>query len=113
MSLLIASHIEMRSNRDGQGRAFIEGTRVRVQDIVGFAEFQGLTPDQIATALPQLTLGQIHAALSFYFDHREEIQAEMRQDADLSKQLRAVQGSGPLERHLHAARERAHDAISS
>ena len=61
-----------------------------------FAEFHGRTPDQIADALPHLTLSQIHAALSYYFDHREAIQAEMQNDEAFAEQLRTAQGPGPL-----------------
>jgi hypothetical protein len=34
----VATHIELRPNREGQPRAFIAGTRVRVQDIYAQAE---------------------------------------------------------------------------
>ena len=111
MSDVLFPHIELRSNRDGQDRAYVQGTRVRVQDIGGLAEIQGKTPDQIAEALPHLTLGQIHAALSYYFDHREAILTEMRQDQDFAEQLRASHGAGPLERRLKAETVFANNAV--
>lgn len=61
------SHIELRPNRDGQLRAYIVGTRVRVQDIVSDYERHGLSPEQIAREHPHLSLAQIHAALAFYW----------------------------------------------
>ena len=82
MSQTVATHIELRPNRSGQLRAFIEGTRVRVQDIYGYAVLQGFPPEQIVTELPHLTLGQVHAALSYFHDHREGILEELRQDAE-------------------------------
>ncbi len=100
MPLTVATHIELRPNRDGSDRAYIDGTRVRVQDVAVLAEFHGRTPDQIADALPHLTLSQIHAALSYYFDHREAIQAEMQNDEAFAEQLCTAQGPGPLERRL-------------
>jgi uncharacterized protein (DUF433 family) len=39
--------IELRPNRSGQSRAYIAGTRVRVQDIYAMAELQGQSPDEI------------------------------------------------------------------
>ncbi|MCA9151109.1 MAG: DUF433 domain-containing protein [Planctomycetales bacterium] len=95
--LLITNHIELRPNRDGQLRAFIVGTRIRVQDIVSDHERHGLTPEQIAREYSQLTLGQIHAALSFYFDHRDEILNDMRVDDDLVRSIESKhrqQGNG-------------------
>jgi uncharacterized protein (DUF433 family) len=96
----ITSHIEIRKNRDGQERAYIAGTRIRVQDIYAYAEVHGMSPDEVVTQLPQLTLGQVHAALSYYFDHRQEIQEEIRQDEEFVQSMRALTGPGPLEQKL-------------
>ena len=95
------SHIELRPNRAGRPRAFIAGTRVRVQDIYALAEIQGRTPDEIVRALPHLTLGQVHAALSYYFDHRQQILDEIREDEQLVAKVRAAAGPGPLEAKLN------------
>lgn len=103
MSHVVATHIELRPNREGHDRAFIEGTRVRVQDIASLAEVQGLSPDQVVRALPHLSLSQVHAALSYYFDHREAIVEEMRQDQEFARQFRAMAGPGPLETLLKGA----------
>lgn len=100
MAQTIASHIEIRPNRDGQDRAFVDGTRVRVHDVAVLAELHGQTPDQIAEALPHLSLAQIHAALSYYFDHRVEIQQELKDDAEFVERFKTLVGSGPLELRL-------------
>ena len=60
------------------GRTCIAGHRVRVLDIVVWHEHQGLTPDEIVSQIPSITLADVHAALAYYFDHREEIQEEIR-----------------------------------
>ncbi len=62
------------------GRARIAGHRVRVQDIVIWHEYQGMTPDQIVSEIPTITLSDVHSALAYYFDHVQEIQDEMRAD---------------------------------
>ena len=100
MSQIIAGHIEIRPNREGQPRAFIAGTRVRVQDIYALAEVQGKTPDEIVRSLPHLTLGQVHGALSYYFDHRESVLSEMREDDDYVRRLRESAGPGLLQTRL-------------
>src|SRR5260370_41363971 len=96
---LVATHIELRPNRDGQPRAFIAGTRIRVQDIYAQAEIHGRTPEEIVEGLPHLTLGQVHAALSYLHDHRAEILREMREDEAFVNELRSVAGPSLLERH--------------
>jgi uncharacterized protein (DUF433 family) len=78
----VASHIDLRPNRDGALRAYIAGTRVRVQEIVSDHERHGLSPEMIVREYPQLTLGQVYAALAFYYDHRDEVRADMKADED-------------------------------
>ena len=101
MNPTLTSHIELRKNRDGSDRAFITGTRVRVQDIYALSEIHGKTPDEIVQALPHLTMAQVHAALSYYFDHRAEILREIKEDDEFARQLQAVASPGPLQRRLN------------
>ena len=93
-------HIELRPNRDGQFRAYIAGTRVRVQDVYVDAEIRGKTPDEIVASIPHVSLAQIHAALAYYFDHREAILEELHQDGISVAQIKAQTGPGPLEAKL-------------
>ena len=62
------------------GRPRISGHRIRVQDIVQFHEREGRTADEIVSGFPDLTLAEVYAALSYYFDHRDEIEDQIRQD---------------------------------
>src|SRR5437764_15211028 len=70
------------------GRARIAGHRVRVQDIVIWHEHQGMTPDEIVSHIPTITLADIHSALAYYFDHVQEIQEEMRADRAYAEEFR-------------------------
>ena len=111
MERALTQHIEIRQNRDGQDRAFIAGTRVRVQDIYVDSEVLGKSPEQIIAALPHLTLAQVHAALAYYFDHHDEILDELRQDEQFVAMMKKATGPGPLETKLRNAG--VGDAISS
>lgn len=74
------------------GRPCIAGTRIRVQDIYAWHELQGLSPDQIVHEFPQLTLADVYAALSYFWDHREAMLARIeadRQVVEESKQRNA------------------------
>jgi uncharacterized protein (DUF433 family) len=64
------------------GKPHIAGHRVRVMDIVVWHEKRGLSPDEIVDLYPGITLADIHAALTYYFDHTEEIEAEFQQEAE-------------------------------
>ena len=59
------------------GKPRIAGTRIRVQDIAGQHETWGRSPDEICDAFDGLTLGQVHAALAYYYDHRDEIHRDI------------------------------------
>ena len=61
------------------GRPVIDGTRVRVLNIV-YLHLEGQPPEQMREAYPSLDLGQIHAALAYYYDHRDEIEAYIEED---------------------------------
>jgi uncharacterized protein (DUF433 family) len=104
MQTEVATHIEVRQNRAGQDRAYITGTLTRVQDVYTLAEIHGLTPDEVVEQLPHLSLGQVHAALSYYFDHRELILKELREDEEFVQTLRQVTGPGPFEQRLSTLR---------
>ena len=70
------------------GRARIAGHRVRVQDIVIWYEHQGMTPDEIVSHIPTITLADVHTALAYYFDHVQEIQEEMRAAREYAEEFR-------------------------
>ena len=56
------------------GRAMIAGTRMKVEYIVTATNRQKLSPEEICTYWPFLTLGQVHSALAYYYDHKEEVE---------------------------------------
>lgn len=68
------SYIEV-VERYGGPAAVIAGTRISVADIVGYLRI-GETPESIVSdVLTSLTLAQVYAALSYYHDHQEAIDA--------------------------------------
>lgn len=67
------AHITKQAGVCG-GKAAIDNTRVRMADVVWLHK-EGHSPDQILTDYPQLSLAQVHAALAYYYDHPEEIEA--------------------------------------
>jgi uncharacterized protein (DUF433 family) len=67
------------------GRACIAGHRIRVTDIVVWHEMRGCRPDQIVDLFPSITLADVYAALAYYFDNVQEIQAEFRKEEELAK----------------------------
>jgi len=68
-----------RDRNISRGSPVIVGTRTRVLDIVIEYEYLGTTPDEIVDSHPHLTLPQVHDALSFYYEHCEEIDTEIKE----------------------------------
>ena len=66
----------VRSDDVRGGWPRVAGTGVTVQRIVGWYK-RGLTPEEIITALPHLSLAHIYAALTYYHANRDEIEADI------------------------------------
>lgn len=64
------------------GRPVIRGSRFPVSSIVWNHKL-GLTVEEMLREFPALTPAQIHAALSYYYDHQAEIEEEIRSTHDL------------------------------
>jgi len=60
------------------GRPRIAGSRIQVQDIVIWHERLGLSADEIVQRYAQLSLSDVYAALAYYYDHRSEVDEQMR-----------------------------------
>jgi uncharacterized protein (DUF433 family) len=86
-SKTLDDHIELTPDTAG-GKPRIRGHRIRVQDIAIWHERLGKSADEIAAEY-DLTLGDVYAALAYYFDHREEIDARMVEDQAFVEALRA------------------------
>ncbi len=56
-------------------------------DIVVLHEELGLSPDEIISSYPSLTLSDVHAALAYYFDHQDEVQQDLSEDRQLAAEL--------------------------
>ena len=51
--------------------------RTRVAMIVADYLWRGWSAEEIARQYSYLTLAEVHAAMTYYFDHREEIEGEL------------------------------------
>ncbi len=63
--------------RYGGPRAVIKGTRITVSDIVAYLHADETPETLVESVLPHLTLAQVYDALSYYDDHRAEIDREL------------------------------------
>jgi uncharacterized protein (DUF433 family) len=87
-----ASHIAIDADVCS-GHPRVAGTRIRIANVVLWAE-QGLSPEEIVAAYPQLKLADVHAALAFYFDNQLEMDRLINADAQYVEQMQAAAGAG-------------------
>jgi|SRR5271154_425150 len=91
-----SSHI----HRDAEGRAWIDDTNIKVIELVLDHIAYGWSADEIHFQHPHLSLGQIHAALSYYFDHQVEFDKEIEGSLQEAETLAAESKDSPLRRRL-------------
>jgi uncharacterized protein (DUF433 family) len=62
------------------GKPRIAGHRITVKHIIMCHQRGGQSPDEIVSDYPSLTLSDVYAALAYYFDHKEQIDADIKAD---------------------------------
>ncbi|MEI2421720.1 DUF433 domain-containing protein, partial [Arthrospira platensis SPKY2] len=70
----------------------IAGTDMKVVELIASYLAYGWSPEELHFQYPHLTLGQIHSALAYYWDHRAEIEADI--EARLAR-IDALRQSAP------------------
>ena len=59
----------VRDPEHSDGAPTIEGTGIRMKDIAVAYEHSGYEPDEITQLYPDLSLGDVHRALAYYYDN--------------------------------------------
>lgn len=81
MTSVATTHLEI----DERGVAWITDANTKVIEVVLDRVAYSWSPEEIHFQHPTLSLAQIHAALSYYYDHRPEM------DAEIMRQLKEVE----------------------
>jgi uncharacterized protein (DUF433 family) len=89
MDSVLIQHITKTPGICG-GRACIAGHRIRVADVVNWHEKRGYSPDEVVDMFPGITLADVHAAMAYYFDNRQEIEDEFRLDEAWAEKIRTL-----------------------
>ncbi len=91
------------------GRPRIDGHRITVEDVAIWHERMGMSPEEIASAYPSLTLSAIHAALAYYDDHREQVDLDSRESERFVEEMRAKAPPSLLQQKLRQGKVHAPD----
>src|SRR6185503_6594680 len=69
---------------DDRGVPIIEGTTMKVIELVLDTFTYGWSPEEAQYQHPYLSLGQVYSALAYYWDHKDVL------DADIARRLEYV-----------------------
>jgi uncharacterized protein (DUF433 family) len=89
------------------GRPRIDGHRITVEDVAIWHERIGMSPDEIVSAYPTITLSDVHAALAYYFENRERIDADIEEGRRFAEEMRTKAGPSRLQEILKARKAHA------
>src|SRR5205814_639740 len=87
---------------DEAGVPYIVGTRMKVIELVLEQIAYGWSPEELHFQFPYLTLGQIHSALAYYWDHKDEFDEEIARDLAAAEAARQAAPPDPLRERLRA-----------
>jgi uncharacterized protein (DUF433 family) len=76
---------------DDDGTARIEGTRYKVIHLAGEHYHYGWSAEEILRQHPDLRPEQVHAALTYFYDHHEQLVEAMRASAEIVEAERLKQ----------------------
>lgn len=102
MSTVEYAHIAMGSDNV----PIVAGTQVKLVEIILDHLAHGSDAQEIHREFPHLSLGQIHSALAYYYDHQDELDAEialrMQRAEEFRGKFEAMAGPSLLKAKLRA-----------
>jgi uncharacterized protein (DUF433 family) len=79
-----------------QGTPILAGTTMRVVELVMAQQAHSWSPEELHFQFPHLPLGQIHAALAYYWDHQRDLDADIERRSRYADEARQEAGLSPL-----------------
>src|SRR5437879_5886432 len=99
---MIATEPVTHIRLDAKGVAWVDQTNTKVIEVALDQIAHGWSAEEIHFQHSHLSLGQIHAALAYYHDHRTEFDSEIQRSVARVEQLRAQAGESPIRKKLRA-----------
>jgi len=80
--------------------AWIAGTKVKVAEVVLDKMAYGWSPEEIHFQHPNLSLAQIHGALTYYYENQDKVDQQIRRGLEESDKLAAQVSDAEFQRKL-------------
>ena len=104
MQTVATSHIHL----DERGVAWIDDTNTKVIEVVLDKIAYGLSPEEMHSEHPHLSLAQIHGALTYYYENLSQFDARIRSRLREADQLAVQASAGSDFRHKLIELKRSH-----
>lgn len=75
---------------------------MKVVELVMAQRAYGWSPEELHFQHPYLSLGQIHAALAYYWDHKIELDTDIERREEFAEQAQQAAGPSALAAKLRA-----------
>lgn len=95
-------HVELNDD----GVPMITGTTMKVIELVLDHIAYGWSPEELQFQYPYLTMGQVHSALAYYWDHQAELDADIKRRELWVQELQRAQPEPPLVTRLRALKNK-------
>jgi uncharacterized protein (DUF433 family) len=81
----------------------LAGTTMKVVELILPVKAYEWTPEDLYEQHPYLTMGQIHSALAYYWDHQEQLDADLEKRYQFAEKLRQEATESPIIEKLKAS----------
>ncbi len=103
MTAAFVTQIEL----DPEGVAWLSGTRTKVVEVVLDKIANGWSPEEIHFQHPYLSMAQVHAALTYYFENQSRLDEQMRRGIEETDRLAADISDPAFQRRLVELKKQA------
>jgi len=80
----------------------IAGTTMKVVELITSVKAYQWTPEELHENYPHVSLSKIYAALSYYWDHQQELDKDMERRYQWAEKMRQEAGETPGVKKLRA-----------
>ena len=87
---------------DEKNVPIIKGTTMKVVELMTSLKAYSLSPEELLECYPHLTLSKIYSALAYYWDRKQDIDADMQRRFEYAEKLRLEAGESPLAKKVRA-----------
>lgn len=93
-------HVELNDD----GVPIISGTTMKVIELVQELHLEKWTPEELQEQHPYLSMGQVHSAFAYYWDHKDDLDRDIQRRNDLVEEYRKSMPEPPVIQRLRTLR---------